>query len=318
MRGTLVAGLVVLLSGLAGCTQEGLTELPSDAELDFGDVQATATTGVIRGVVIDSAIRPIAGALVNLTTTARNATTSDDGAFAFDGLEPGTYFLEVTRFGFDSIQTSAEVLAGVDEPPIIKVQLAGVPSQQPYVDTLSFSGFLSLGAAIGLTSVGTTINPGLAESLGDASIWHGTFDQVPTWVQGELVWTHSQPAGGMLIWEMVKGNSNNFRGYRETAESPALAYWNTTVLQAEAENVTADGIDYRFFGGPHPMLAPGEVTPPADQCPPVPGLGYNPCRFGFGLTLQQRADAFVHNFYNFAPPEGWRFTNDGAPAVPPA
>ncbi len=195
------------------------------------------------------------------------------------------------------------------------------PSTVPYIEALQFNGFLSLGVAIGITSVGTTINPSLSEALDDTSIWTVEFAEVPTWAQGELVWSHNQAAGGMLIWEMVRGGSNDFHGYRETEVSPALAYWNTTTLQEQAGNVTGDGIAYRFFGGPHPLLAPGKgVIPPREQCPTVdtgPVLGArNPCAFGYGLTIQQRADAYIHHFYNFAPPEGWRFTVDGEPVVP--
>jgi len=73
------------------------------------------------------------------------------------------------------------------------------------------------------------------------------------------------------------------------------------VLQDEDRaNSTLDpdrGIAYRFFGGPHPLCK-------------VDGT------FGCGLTVQQRADAYMHHFYNFVPPEGWRFTVDGDPEVP--
>lgn len=322
----LFASATVLALLLAGCAADPPAPDEAEPEVDFGSVEATETTGVIRGIVIDEAIRPIAGVLVNLTTGQANKTTGDGGAFAFDGLEPGTYFLTASKFGFESIQTSVDVVAGVHEPPIVKVQLVAIPSQQPYVDTISRSGFISFGAAIGITSVGTTINPTLAEQLGDESIWHVDFDQTPRWAQGELVWQHSQPAGGMLIWEMVKGGTNSFRGYRQTAESPALAYWNSTVLASEAENVTDQGIDYRFFGGPHPMLAPGAgIIPerpsghPVCTTFPTVVLGDRSlCSFGYGLTFQQRAEAYIHNFYNYAPPEGWRFTVDGQPEVPPS
>lgn len=322
----LLASATVLALLLAGCAGNPPAPGEDEPEADFGGVEATDTTGVIRGIVIDEAIRPIAGVLVNLTTGQANKTTGDDGAFAFDGLEPGTYFLTASKFGFESIQTSVDVVAGEDEPAIVKVQLVSIPSQQPYLDTISRSGFISFGASIGITSVGTTINPDLAEQLGDESIWHVDFDQTPWWAQGELVWQHSQPAGGMLIWEMVQGGTNNFRGYRETAESPALAYWNGTVLARETENVTDQGIDYRFFGGPHPLLAPGAgIVPerpsghPACTTFPTIVLGDRSlCSFGYGLTFQQKAEAYIHNFYNYAPPEGWRFTADGAPEVPPS
>ena len=319
----------VVALALAGCTSgEPEAQSSEGPEPDFGGVQATETTGIIRGVVVDEAIRPIQGVNVSVVQPPRTAVTDDQGAFAFDGLEPGTYFLNASKFGFTTVQTSAEVVAGEDEPPIVKMSLAAIASQQPYVDTYSFTGFLSFGASIGITSVGTTIYPILSDTLGDNSIWTIQFDQVPFWAQGELVWEHNQPAGGMLIWEMVKGNSNDWRGYRETAVSPALAYWNTTVLAAEGENVTdpEQGIAYRFFGGPHPMLAPGGgIVPERDSGHPVCTtfptvvLGDRSlCSFGYGTTTQQRADAYIHNFYNFVPAEGWRFTVDGDPVVPPS
>ncbi|HJQ93946.1 MAG TPA: carboxypeptidase-like regulatory domain-containing protein [Candidatus Thermoplasmatota archaeon] len=323
MRGPpLPLALAFVAALLAGCTQGSPGEDLPPADFDDLELEATATTGVIRGIVVDDAIRPIAGANVLLTPGDKTATSTDAGTFGFDALEPGTYFLKVERAGYNATQTSAEVVAGVAEPPIVKVLLSPNPSTVPYVETLQFNGFLSLGAAIGITSVGTTINPTLSEALDDTSIWTVEFAEVPAWAQGELVWTHNQAAGGMLIWEMVVGGTNDFKGYRETEVSPALAYWNTTTLEAEAGNVTdpEHGIAYRFFGGPHPLLAPGEgVIPPRDQCPTVPTVvlgNRNPCSFGYGLTIQQRADAYIHHFYNFAPPEGWRFTVDGDPVIP--
>jgi hypothetical protein len=315
--------LTALTLAMAGCTQGGAPgeDLP-EADFDGLQLEATASTGVVRGIVVDEAIRPIANASVLLTPGDRSAVTTAGGTFGFDALEPGTYFIKVEKAGFNATQTSTDVVAGVAEPPIVKLLLLPNPSTVPYLETLQFSGFLSLAVAIGITSVGTTIYGAVAEALDDASIWTVSFTEVPAWAQGELIWTHNQPAGGMLIWEMVVGGTNDFKGYRETAESPALAYWNTTTLQAEADNVTDEerGIAYRFFGGPHPLLAPGENTPPPEDCPTIdtgPVLGpRNPCKFGYGVTVQQRADAYVHHFYNFAPPEGWRFTVDGDPEVP--
>jgi hypothetical protein len=312
---------LLLVSLLAGCTGAPAEEAPSAEFEDLG-LDATATTGVIRGIVVDDAIRPVADATVVLTPGDKTATTTQAGAFGFAGLEPGTYFLKVERAGYNATQTSTDVVAGVAEPPIVKVQLVLNPSKLPYIEALQFSGFLSLGLSIGITSVGTTIDPDLSEAMGDQSIWTVYPDEVPTWAQGELVWEQNQAGGGMLIWEMVQGGTNNFRGHRETAVSPALAYWNTTVIQENASSVVDDGIAYRFFGGPHPALAPngaGGPTPPEDQCPTIPTVvlgDRNPCRFGFGATVQQRADAYAHHFYNFAPPEGWRFTVDGDPALP--
>jgi hypothetical protein len=313
---------LVAAGALAGCSSPAKPDPAADADFSGLDLQASATTGLIRGIVVDDAIRPIAGADVTLSPGDQTARTTAGGTFGFDGLAGGTYFLKVTKDGYNETQASTDVAAGVAEPPIVKVLLARNPATAPYVETQTFNGFLSFGASIGITSVGTTINGAISETLDDHSIWNVAVTALPSWAQGELVWEQNQPAGGMLIWEMVEGGTNNWRGHRETTTSPALAYWNTTVLAENASSVLADGIDYRFFGGPHPLLAPGGgVVPPADQCPTVdtgPVLGpRNPCRFGYGTTVQQRADAYVHLLYNFVPPEGWRFTKDGAPVLPP-
>jgi hypothetical protein len=316
-----VALLSILALLVAGCAETPPPGIPSD--FSGLDLAPTATTGIIRGVVVDEAVRPVANATIRLTPGDARTTSTADGLFGFANLAPGTYFLAVTRPGYNPVQASTDVVAGVAEPPIVKVLLTANATLAPYVDALRFQGFLSFGAAVGITSVGTTINPTLSEVLQDTSIWTVTFDTVPQWAQGELLWEHNQAGGGMLIWEMVVGGTNDFKGYRETAESPALAYWNTSVLEAEAENVTSAGIAYRFFGGAHPLLAPssagGTTIPPEEQCPTVPTVvlgNRNPCRFGYGLTVQQSADAYVHHFYNFAPPLDWRFTVDGNPVVP--
>ena len=292
---------VFVLVLLAGCSQ---APPPDDAapavDFDELELEATATTGVIRGIVVDAAIRPIAGATVVLTPGDKQTMSTDAGTFGFDALAPGTYFLKVEKLGYNATQTSTEVVAGVEEPAITKVLLTANPSQLPYVEALAFNGFLSLGVAVFATSIGTTIYGPVSEALSDTSIWTIKFTELPLWAQGELVWQHNQAAGGELIWEMTD-TSNTHYGYRETTSSPALAYWNTTVLQDDdLANSTLDpdrGIAYRFFGGPHPLCK-------------VDGT------FGCGLTVQQRADAYMHHFYNFVPPEGWRFTVDGDPEVP--
>jgi outer membrane receptor protein involved in Fe transport len=66
--------------------------------------QAQATTGVIRGVVTDSAGRPLEGVTVALrnleTNAARGATTNAQGAFVAPLLRVGTYDVVARRIGF--------------------------------------------------------------------------------------------------------------------------------------------------------------------------------------------------------------------------
>ena len=294
---------LLLLSLLAGCSAPAKKGEPPGANFSDLKLEATATTGVLRGLVVDQAIRPIGGANVTVTPGTLAAKTTANGTFGFDGLQPGTYFIHVTKVGFSPVQSSADVVAGVAAPPLVRIQLVATPSTAPYVEAFHFTGFLTFGAAVFATSIGTTILGPVADALNDQSIWVLNFTVLPMWSQGELVWQQTQPLGGDFIWEMTD-TSNTHYGYRETGPSPALAYWNTSVL-VEHNKTTLDpnvGIAYRFFGGPHPLC----TTPP-----PVPS------NFGCGVTLQQKAEVYIHNFYNFVPPAGWRFTKDGDP-VPPS
>jgi hypothetical protein len=319
MNGRTLLMVALVSTSLAGCAAGGKGG-PAAPQADFSSLSLapTATTGVIRGIVVDDAIRPLADATVMVSPGNQTTHSTPQGTFGFSGLAPGTYFVRVSKTGYNSTQSSTDVVAGIAEPPILKVLLARNLSTSPYVEVLRYDGFMQAGVSIGITSVGTTTFQGTIGN--DTTIWNSKFTQLPMWAQGELVWEQNQPGGGMMIWEMVVGGTNDHKGYRETAVSPALAYWNTSVIQEEAANVTSSGIDYRFFGGPHPLLAPGGgVIPPASQCPTVDTVvegKRNPCTFGYGLTTEQRATAYIHQFYNFAPPEGWRFTKDGDPVVP--
>jgi hypothetical protein len=94
-----VVALVALLAAalLAGCSGSNPSD-KSSTEPTFDDLglQATSSTGVIRGVVVDDAIRPVAGATVSLTGESTGETVSTAaGTFGFDALAPGTYFLKV-------------------------------------------------------------------------------------------------------------------------------------------------------------------------------------------------------------------------------
>lgn len=304
--------LLLVAVALAGCA-DGAGEPPGggDPALRDLDLRATEDTGVIRGIVIDASVTPVAGATVTLQGSGASTTTNGNGAFGFSGLEPGSYFLTVEKPGFATVQSSTSVVAGVDEPPVLKVLLERIPGTQPFVEDLFLAGYLTCGAAVFATSVGCTTFGPVADAVGDQSIFSVDYTQAPQWVQGELVWEATQPAAGAFIWEIVRSEEPQTPqphiGYRETRESPALAYLNGTVTAEHAEWIVEKGLDFRFFGGPHELCRiPAE--PPAGS--PV---GW---RFGCGLTLEQEAEVFVHNFYNFSPAEGWRFTVDGAHPLP--
>lgn len=286
----LVAGSV-----LAGCSGSD-PEATSEGGPTFDDLglQATSSTGVIRGVVVDDAIRPIAGANVALTgDAAREATSTAAGTFGFDDLEPGTYFLSVSKLGYLPTQQSADVVAGVAEPPIVKVQLMVDAANLPYVASYVFSGFTECMTTVfqlcGFLNDVTT-DAGLGNQTHDNTQTKHAVDRVPTWVQSEMVWSSTQALGGtmslMYSWTTDCPDSPFLCDHDVEGTSPLL-------LTADAEDIAqihiGDGEDVyiRTFTGSV------EGTVPA------------------GLTLQQSFDVYTHVFYGYQPPEGWRFSDGG-------
>ncbi|HUR64242.1 MAG TPA: carboxypeptidase-like regulatory domain-containing protein [Candidatus Thermoplasmatota archaeon] len=142
MRALLVTALLVAAL-LAGCATKA-SDAPTGGSIpDPGEVAVTQTTGGIRGVVVDQAIRPLAGATVVVSGQGTNKTLTTDatGAFTLAGLQPGTYFLKASKPLYDTQQQAVEVKAGV-APPVTKVQLNQVVFAKPYMQTLKFKGFI--------------------------------------------------------------------------------------------------------------------------------------------------------------------------------
>lgn len=281
---------------LAGCASSGD---PDDAlpPADFTELElaATATTGIIRGIVVDEAIRPLSGAQLVLQTESgpRETTSAEDGAFGFDGLPAGTYFVHASKPGFAPAQTSTDVVAGVAEPPIVKVLLAADPERRPFFDVYTWDGFVECSVRTPVGGFALCEGVGNDDVVYDVEISAG----VPTFAQGELVWQSTQALGDELSFNWRRNDTN--QDYVDTeGPSPLMLSANATLFE---ENEVGMGQPLRtvIFTGHHPATEP-----------PTGG-------FGVGVQLQQSFTMYLHVFYNFVPPEGWRFTVDGDP-VPPA
>lgn len=144
-----LAGLLtaVVLGGCANNAADPNAALDKIAT-NAPTLEVTDSTGGIRGVVVDSAITPIAGATVAITN-GPTAKTDKSGLFTFSGLKPGDYFLTASKAGYTTVQSTAVVKAGVANPPIVKIQVAYIPGKQPYVETFKLNGFYECGFSFG-------------------------------------------------------------------------------------------------------------------------------------------------------------------------
>jgi len=86
-----------------------------------GMAPAQTATGVLRGTLADDSGAVIPSATVRLSGNGlqKTAITAADGSYAFPGLQPGTYAVQVQFPGFASFQGTVTVSAGrTQELPI--------------------------------------------------------------------------------------------------------------------------------------------------------------------------------------------------------
>jgi hypothetical protein len=153
MRGVALAALF-LGAFLAGCSAgpnvpaEVLIESKPPEEIHSGEeapavfTPSAKTRGHIAGVVVDEAIRPIAGAKIRLPGLDLARTSDRDGSFGFVDLHPGPYFIAVNATGYYDAEAVLQV--SEDEFTRAKVILRSVPPPEPYRIQQSFEGYTEL------------------------------------------------------------------------------------------------------------------------------------------------------------------------------
>lgn len=304
MRVPPVAVAALLFIALAGCAQDE----PAGAA-----VADEPADGMVRlaGVVVDEAIRPVAGARVELDGTT-NATTDADGGFAFD-VAPGAHVVRATKRGYADAVAQVDVRLG-DERGVVKLALLTDVSSIPYAETYSIDGYVECGtysgsyfAACGTGNVGffivcAQVNVCLGNVTGDRYIVIHWFDKTPTFLATETVWTSTQTFGDVLsVW---LGSADREQLTFQPGNTPSV--WNRSdgpsplFVTVGSEDLVESGIgeDSWFLAQ---VFAGDEPTVPVE----------------LGLTVQQRFSMYLTLFYGYEPPADWRFSASGAPPPPP-
>lgn len=332
-----LVALLLAATALGGCASQG-----SDNPLIDGlGLQATPTTGVVRGVVVDDAIRPLAGVGVVLAGAGqgkeRATTTNANGLFGFEAVEPGTHFLRVAKLGYAETQQSVQVEAGDSTPPLVKVQLVAVPGAAPYVQSFKFNGFLECAlSAAALCSVFNGPTCGVSEPQTGTelpctgNVTNDNFASVvpvekpPQLVQSEIVWTTTTAASDQLwLWhsqaDKATGAYNGSCNCWAQGTSPLLMATNETTAEENSYGTWHD-VYLRVFTGSiegtrnpldNPGCYPGDPAKPAFDV-----IGRDPDVYcgGVGYSAEQGFTIYTHVFYGYLPPAGWRFT--ATPDVP--
>jgi len=296
---TAVSALLLLV--LAGCSSKAVPDAAAQASAGVSE-----TTGAIAGILVDPAIRPIAGVHVALTLPTggnRTTQTAANGAFAFKDLAPGTYFLVFTHLLYHTLQTSVEVKAGEVAAP--RVQLDPVFSQQPYHEIQQFKGHLLCGYNAGIASpcifdytqlvcgggCNAQAHDILIHAQGDTRFFVTNIG--PGW-QTEIIEMNFDPPGAGISKSMSMGvsffkrTSSDFYGSVEGA-SPLLIRFEVGVVgegQGGSQKlINASGQDDLYIF----------VNVAADSGQPA------------GFALQQDFRVFQSSFYYAKPQAGWSF-----------
>jgi hypothetical protein len=271
---------------------------------------ASATTGVIRGVVVDDAIRPLG----NVSITAhgpsgenRTATTSPSGFFGLQGLAPGHWFVQAHKLAHADVQQGLEVVAGVGDPPVVKLQLILIPSQVPFVNSFKVDAFVECivpGANVcAILNLYPCVFVGYCANVtSDTSfvLFYQplvSLQRTPDWLQVEVVWDTTQPVSDGLgirysAHEPADGTGIDARVGSVSGRSPLVIALNKTTATTWETGVKK-GVGFEIFGWTEALAPLGSA----------------------GFVLNQQVTFYFNVFYGYTPPEGWAFSKDGA--VPP-
>lgn len=302
--GRWLASLLLTTMLLAGCSSSPApgtapqADAPTPgAEADFTELQleATKTTGVLRGVVVDTAVRPLAGANVTVHPGALQAFADGQGRFGFEGLEPGSYVVRAEAVDFIGQQATVTVVAGDDAPTPVVLSLEAVLGTEPYVDAFAWDGYMQCSLiAAGFFFTGCMAS----DYTEDDSRKEDFVARLPDFLQSELHWDSTQALGDNLCMKHYARRDSDFEPITDTQGRSAQACGGVPVIQA---------FDQAHLNATHVGGERGiERVVWVDYAVPQ----------ALGMAMNQRFSLYTHVFHNFLPAEGWTFGKDGAPTPP--
>lgn len=305
---------------LAGCAGPGGGE--GVPEEDVPVLDATSSTGVIRSVVVDEAIRPIGGANVTVShegSVLRTVVTGEDGFAGFEGLRPGAYLVEATKRPlFVAAQQTVDVVAGVDDPPAVKLQLVQRTGDLPFYQEYQLDAFLECSGGPGnwcfianyypCLAMQTAGQPCLGNVTNDNSFFHIPLEpgRYPDRLQGEMVWESTQAAFTYMNWRFDVDDpaTVDIDDVEEaTGPSPLLIVYPRADMETYGLTFNSTLAVEAFHAGSSPVC---DNDPSGDTL----------CVYT-GAAFSQRFTYYIHVFYGYEPPEGWRFSDGAGVPQPP-
>ncbi len=173
MRAATLVTLTWLLAGCSGAGQGGddgtTVTLGDGSTVELVELDSQEGTGSISGVVVDEAIRPLAGVEVTMTDTGSKGLTDAGGLFTFVDVEPGSHFLSVadTVLGdvrYHGVQTVAEVMPS-ETAKVRIILVADAVGAAYHGPTMKFDGYIEFAS-------------GFVDEVLDLAVWNHTYGPV--------------------------------------------------------------------------------------------------------------------------------------------
>ena len=298
--GILLVAAGVAMSGCFGGQADDSGE--SAAKVRYGGLVLQQEPGSLKGLVVDEAIRPIAGASVRVVEADQKTTTSQGGLFTFLELASRSYTVEVTAPGYLPTAVAASVFDD-QVGQVVKVILQADAGAQPYFLVQRFEGFIVCSLNIHNTCTQVNEFTGSEVVAGDNSRWLLRVDPGPTYLQSEMTWDSTQFMGTDLYFEQTVtgegcGHDLGTLGSGDVGDtsgpSPLRLSYASNELATFQLNRADCALAHKAFAGD------------STDAPP----------FGFGAAVQQDFTWYATAFYSYAPPPEWIFVRDG-PYPPP-
>jgi hypothetical protein len=305
MRVPLTTSLLVTALLLAGCVSQASNDSSTSSIPEPKEVQVTDTTGGIRLVVVDQAVRPLQAVSVSLTGPgyAKNFTTDAGGGLAVSGLKPGTYFVKASKPLYDTQQAAVEVKAGV-APAVTKVQLNQLVFAKPYMTTLKYKGFI----VCSLNAVFPVVGGILSEECGEGVGVPCTQDPVPCGREGGQANNHIQ-------FDFSVDNTNVktivVEQYWVPTSEAGKAFYTPVSLDWKCDP-TCSGKTFLELNGPSPLLGrlEGDTLDALklNATTKVSTFTWaSPATTPIGVVLNQDFEEFVSSSYYLPLPADWSF-----------
>jgi hypothetical protein len=304
-----LAGALLLAVALAGCTDDAGD---ADAMTDTM-TQEALTKGVLRGVVVDEAIRPLADAVVQVKRAGVpvvEVATDADGNFGVPNLDAGNYSVNATKPGYLGNEVPAVVVGGDNLPPIVQILLQAAPVDAAFVWPHLWNGQVACGTTTQNWCAAINFVSGIEISEDNSFLFlfddYMAYGRTPDFLQVEFVWEPNSPASN---WAYAGFWASTWEEWEDCLCTPNIlaTVEGSGYILVQVEGSAMAEFDVGFTRGIGVGMSAGQAG--------LDAILANPDRTT--VMVNQPFEAFLHTFYGCLPEPGWQFTLHGDPTCDP-